>query len=397
MNKMQELLDKRAKLLKKARGILDTADAETREMSSEERSKYDAVMADFETVNSDIERLRKLNEAENDTESRGASVTKPAVPNDGKPENRKDLRESEEYRKAFDGYLRSGNLEELRAMSIGTDANGGYLVPSDLNSRIIRALPDVSAVRKYANVITLQHDRDIPVTNSKGVVYWKDEAADYAESTPTHDKASLTAYKLTYLVKLSEELLADAGYDLFAELAKNYADLAGVAMESKFCQGTGTSQIQGLIAGGSAGKTAAATAAITADELIDFHYSLAKQYRNKAIYLGNTSTAKAIRKLKNGTTGEYLWQPALASGQPDTLLGLPYEESAGMPDLGAGTTPLILGDLSYYTIAERGTRSVQRLNELYAASGQVGYRVFERLDAAVTLSAAIKKLTMAAA
>jgi HK97 family phage major capsid protein len=281
-------------------------------------------------------------------------------------------------------------------MSIGTAGNGGYLVPTDLSNQIIQALPDVSVVRNYARVLQLQHDRDIPISNSRGQVYWTDEAGAFTESTPTYDKKTLGAYKLTYLVKLSEELLADSGFDLFAELARNYADLAGAAMETKFCQGSGSGEIGGLITGGSAGKTAAAADAITADELIDFVYSLKKQYRRRGVILLNSSTSKAIRKLKNASTGEYLWQPALAAGQPDNLLGHPVEETAGMPDIAATATPLIFGDLSYYTVAERGTRSIQRLNELYAANGQVGFRVFERLDGAVMLSEAIKKFTMAA-
>jgi HK97 family phage major capsid protein len=398
MNKLQKLLDKRAALIQKGREVLDAADEEKRNLSAEERSKYDAIMADVDGLNEDIKRMRQQIAAEGDLERRDGSGIKPPV--EGDEEQRKDLTlESDEYRSAYLGYLRRGtdlSPEELRAMSIGTAGNGGYLVPTDLSNQIIQALPDVSVVRNYARVLQLQHDRDIPISNSRGQVYWTDEAGAFTESTPTYDKKTLGAYKLTYLVKLSEELLADSGFDLFAELARNYADLAGAAMETKFCQGSGSGEIGGLITGGSAGKTAAAADAITADELIDFVYSLKKQYRRRGVILLNSSTSKAIRKLKNASTGEYLWQPALAAGQPDNLLGHPVEETAGMPDIAATATPLIFGDLSYYTVAERGTRSIQRLNELYAANGQVGFRVFERLDGAVMLSEAIKKFTMAA-
>lgn len=389
---IRELLEKRAALLKKARGILDTADTETRDLSAEERSKYEAVMTDFDQVNGELQIRRRQDEAERQMAQTDDSGIRPPAAG----ENRAEVEGQEEYRAAYDHYLRTGDSSELRAMSIGTDANGGYLAPTDLEDAILRALPDVAVVRKYAKVLNLKHDREIPISNNRGTVYWKGEAADFTESTPTYDKQALTAYKLTYLVKLSEELLSDSGYDLFGELAMNYADLAGEAQDLKFCQGTGASEIGGLIAGASLGKTAAATLAITSDELIDLDYSLKKQYRRNAIWLGATDTAKSIRKLKNAQ-GQYIWQPALTAGQPDTLLGRPFEETSGMPVMAAGATPLIFGDLKYYTIAQRGSRSVQRLNELYAASGQVGYRVFERLDGAVMLSDAIKKLTMAAA
>jgi len=391
---LQEMLDKRAALLQKARGILDAADAETRELTSEERSTYDAVMVDFDTLDDDINRRRQIDAAEEVLNQRDHSGITPQV--GGAGEARGNVLASPEYREAHTRYLQTGDPTELRAMSIGTDAAGGYLVPTDLDTAIMRALPDVTVVRKYAKVLNLAHDREIPISNNRGQVYWKDEAAAFVETTPGYAKKALTAYKLTYLVKLSEELIADSGYDLFGELATNYADLAGEEQDNKFCQGTGVGEIGGLIAGASLGKTAASTLAITADELIDFFYSLKKQYRRKAIWLGETETAKAIRKLKNAQ-GNYIWQPALTAGQPDVLLGRPYEETVGMPTMAAESSPLIFGDLNYYTIAQRGARSIQRLNELYAANGQVGYRVFERLDASVMLTDAIKKFTMAAA
>ncbi len=394
MHKLQELLDKRAKLLKSARGILDTADGEKRDLTAEERSKYEGIMADFDSVNADIQLRKRQEAAEEELRTTDFSGTRPNP--EGEGEQRGSILETEEYRSAYTRYLQTGDPGELRAMSIGTDANGGYLAPTDLDKAIMRALPDIAVIRKYAKVLNLKHDREIPISNNRGTVYWKGEAEDFQDSTPTYDKKALTAYKLTYLVKLSEELLADSGYDLFGELATNYADLAGEAQDIKFCQGTGANEIGGLIAGSSLGKTAASTLAFTTDELIDFQYSLKKQYRNNAIWVGATDTAKVIRKMKDAQ-GRYIWQPALTAGQPDSLLGNTFEETLGMPTIAAGATPLIFGNLKYYTIAQRGARSVQRLNELYAESGQVGYRVFERLDASVMLSDAIKKLTMAAA
>lgn len=396
---LQELLDKRAKLVKQAREVLDAADNEKRSLTAEERSKYDNIMADVDSLNGDIERLRSLAATESEMEKRDGSGIKPDVNPGGEQRESGETLDSAEYRAAYERFIRSGidSLEEkeARAMSIGTSANGGYLVPTDLANMIVRKLPEVSAVRSFANVIRLNNDRDIPIQNSRGTVYWTDEESSYTEATPTHTKKTLSAYKLTYLVKLSEELLADSGFDLFSELARNYADLAGAAMEDKFCQGTGSSQIGGLITGATAGKTAAATAAITSDEILDLVYSLKKQYRKRAVILANSSTTKAIRKLKD-SNNRYIWQPSLQAGQPDSLAGHKYSESEGMPDMEASASPMIIGDLSYYTIAERGRRSIQRLNELYAANGQVGFRVYERLDAAVMLSEAIQKLTMAA-
>jgi HK97 family phage major capsid protein len=399
MNKLQELLDKRAGLIKQAREVLDTADAEKRNMSAEERSKYDAIMVDVDDLDENIKRLRQQEAAEKELEKRDDSGIRPTP--EGESRQTGEIKfDSPEYRDAYDSFIRRGDRgmtdEEVRAMSIGTGVSGGYLVPTELSNEIMRVLSDVSIVRNYARIRQLNNDIEIPISNDRGQVYWTDEAAGYTESTPAYEKNALGAYKLTYLVKLSEELLADTGFDLFGELARNYADLACEEMETKFCQGTGSAEIGGLIAGGSAGKTAAATAALTGDEIMDFVYSLKKQYRRRSVILANSNTVRDIRKLKD-TNDRYLWQPSLSAGQPDTLLGYRLEESEGMPDIAAETTPMVIGDLSYYTIAERGSRAIQRLGELYAANGQVGFRVYERLDAAVMLSEAIKKLTMAAA
>ena len=108
----------------------------------------------------------------------------------------------------------------------------------------------------------------------------------------------------------------------------------------------------------------------------------------------NDSTAKLIRKLKDGDS-QYLWQPGLQAGQPDVLLGRPVVVSSAMPAATTGLKSVVFGDLSYYTIADRANTAVQRLNELYAANGQIGFRAFKRTEGKVTLSSAIKHLIQA--
>lgn len=103
---------------------------------------------------------------------------------------------------------------------------------------------------------------------------------------------------------------------------------------------------------------------------------------------------KAIRKLKD-TNGQYLWQPGLQAGQPDTILNRPILTSSYMPEIGAGNKIMMFGDLSYYWIADRQGRSFQRLNELFAKNGQIGFRVFQRVDGKLILPEAVKTLAMA--
>ena len=163
------------------------------------------------------------------------------------------------------------------------------------------------------------------------------------------------------------------------------------AEENAFINGNGTARPTGFLNTADVGLTSATSTAITADEIIDLYHSLRSPYRKNAVFIANDSTIKAIRQLKD-LNGVYLWQPGLKEGQPDTLIGNKIYSSSYMPELGAGNKPLAFGDLSYYWIADRQGRIFQRLNELYAATGQVGFRTFQRVDGRLTLPEAVKTL-----
>ena len=141
--------------------------------------------------------------------------------------------------------------------------------------------------------------------------------------------------------------------------------------------------------------TAASATAVTADELMDLFYSLKSPYRKNAVWILNDSTIKAIRKLKD-SNGQYLWQPSLVAGTPDTILGRPVKTSTYMPAIAAGAKTIAFGDFSYYWIADRQGRSFKRLNELYAANGQVGFLGSQRVDGKMILPEAVKVLVQKA-
>ena len=107
----------------------------------------------------------------------------------------------------------------------------------------------------------------------------------------------------------------------------------------------------------------------------------------------NDATIKVVRKMKD-ENGQYLWQPSVRDGEPDTLLGRPIYASAFMPTIAASAVPIIFGDYSYYWIADRQGRVFKRLNELYAGNDQTGFLATQRVDGKLTLAEAVKKLTM---
>jgi HK97 family phage major capsid protein len=200
------------------------------------------------------------------------------------------------------------------------------------------------------------------------------------------------------MIKISEELLNDSIFNLEQYIAREFARRIGAKEEEAFFVGNGTGKPTGIFnaTGGAAlGVTAASSTAVAMDELVDLYHSLKAPYRNNAVFVTNDATVKAIRKLKDGN-GQYLWQPSVRLGEPDTLLNRPLKTSVYVPDIAAGAKAVAFGDFSYYWIADRQGRSFQRLNELFAATGQVGFKATQRVDGKLILAEAVKVLQMKA-
>lgn len=143
------------------------------------------------------------------------------------------------------------------------------------------------------------------------------------------------------------------------------------------------------------GTTAASATAVTFDEIFDLFYSLRAPYRKRAHFVMNDSTVKLLRKLKDNN-GQYIWQPSVAVGQPDTILSRPLVTSPYVPEAKAGEKAIAFGDFGYYWIADRQGRNFKRLNELYAVTGQVGFIATQRVDGKLILPESIKYLQMKA-
>ena len=331
-----------------------------------------------------------------------AELNKPVnKPLTGKPMNGKEDaktgRATDEYRSNFWNMMRSKAPMPgvMNALQIGTDSEGGYLVPDEYERTLVEALEEENIFRQLAKIIqTSSGDRKIPVVATKGTASWIDEEGAFTESDDSFGQVSIGAYKLGTMIKVSEELLNDSVFDLESYISREFARRIGAKEEEAFFTGDGDGKPLGILAatgGAQTGVTAASATAITADELIDLFYSLKAPYRRNAVWLLNDSTIKVIRKLKDGN-GQYLWQPSLVAGTPDTILGRPVHTSAYMPAVAAAAKSVAFGDFGYYWVADRQGRSFKRLNELYAATGQVGFLASQRVDGKLILPEAVKVL-----
>ena len=394
MMTINELIEKRANLWKGMNAFLEAQNKDG-VLSEEDDAKYKEMEKRFDALTAEIKRAERMNaiEAELNKPVNNPIVTKPMVDN----EDEKTGRASKNYKKNFWNAMRMKHMrpEVADALQIGTDSEGGYLVPDEYETTLVEALEEENIFRKLAHVInTSSGDKKIPVVASKGSASWVDEEGTITDSDDAFSQVSIGAYKLGTLIKVSNELLNDSAFNLEAYITKEFARRIGTKEEEAFFVGDGSGKPTGIFnatGGADVGVTAASATAITADELIDLFHSLKAPYRKNAVWLVNDSTVKAIRKLKDNNNN-YLWQPGLTAGQPDTILGRPVYTSSYVPTIAAGAKTIAFGDFSYYWIADRQGRIFKKLSELYAANDQTGFVATQRVDGKLILPEAVKVL-----
>ncbi len=394
---IHELREKRAKAWEAAKAFLDAHRPDNCILSAEDDTVYSRMEQEITDLGKEIARLERQ-------EALDAELNKPVnKPITGQPMSGtaevKTGRATDEYKANFWNVMRTKVPQPhiVNALETGKDSEGGYLVPDEYERTLVEALEEENIFRSMAKIInTASGDRKIPMVATKGTASWIDEEGAYLESDDSFGMISIGAYKLGTMIKVSEELLNDSVFKLEDYIAKEFARRIGNKEEEAFFTGDGAGKPLGVLAengGAQIGVTAASASAITAHELMDLFYSLNAPYRRSAVWTMNDATIKGIRKLKD-SSGQYLWQPSLVANTPDTLLGRPIKTSAYMPTMATAAKAIAFGDFKYYWIADRQGRSFKRLNELYAANGQVGFLGSQRVDGKLILPEAIKVLQM---
>lgn len=399
MSNRKEMREQRANLIAEARKIMDAGET----LDAEQRTSVDAMLNDADEIRKDVERLDAIDAEERAMRNATDRATKLETPK--AVEAREELTTgSKEYREAFDNYMRYGrsrlNADNFRALEIGVNSEGGYLAPvvgsdsASLQGMVIQTLDDASAIMGLATVVNVSGEVTIPTQASLGQAAWTAEEAAYNDSDDSFGQVALTPFRATRMVKISEELLADNAVDLVSYLGNAFGRSFANLLEDAFIVGTGSGQPTGIENTATSALTAASATAITADELIQLFYAVKSNYRNSGTWVFNSTTAKEIHQLKD-SNNQYLWQPALSGGQPDMLLGRPVEISDSADNTATGKKPVFFGDFSYYWVAMRQGVVLKRLDELYAANGQIGMQASVRVDGQLTQAEAVQMITMA--
>lgn len=393
---IQELREKRNKAWDTARDFLDSKRNASGVLSEEDSKTYDALEAEVVNLGKEIKRMERQEQidAEMNAPTSAPVVSTPGAHIDA-PEKRGTA--SAEYTAAFWNNIRNRNFADVRnALQVGEDSEGGYLCPDEFERKLISALEEENVFRPLATKIqTSSGDRKIPVITQKGEATWMEEEEAYTLSDDAFGQIALSAYKVGTAIKISEELLNDSVFDLPSYIAKEFARRIGTKEEEAFLIGDGKGKPTGIFAATGGAENGATTtgAAITFDDVIELFYSLKSPYRKKAVWVLNEQTVKALRKIKDNT-GNFIWQPSVSAGLPDTILNRPYVTSVYAPTIAAGAKAIAFGDYSYYWVADRQGRSLKRLNELFAMNGQVGFLASQRVDGKLILPEAVKTLTI---
>lgn len=306
--------------------------------------------------------------------------------------------------KAFGAYLRLGNqtpVDEIKALTVSSDPQAGYLAPAEMSTEFLRDLIEFSPVRSVASVRTtgapsVKYPRRTSITNAQ----WEDEIEESEESTVAFGMLEVPVNKITTYVDISNELLADSAGAAEAEVRLALAEDFGKKEAAAYVNGTGDKQPEGLMTNAEILHTVNGHATnLSTDKLIELLYAVPASYRNApgARWAMNGTTLAAVRKLKNGTTSEYIWQPALVAGQPETLLGKPVMEMIDLPDIGDGNFPIIFGDFSAYRIVDRLALSVLSDPYTQARKGITRIHATRRTGGRVLQAARFRKLKSAAA
>lgn len=369
---IDELISKRADAVKNIQAF--AAQAGGAPMDADLTAKFEAAKADFDNLDAQIKGLQATESVE-DFES---------VPKADKKDG-------------FLNFVRFGDVSNVKFENSvsSTSSSAGVLIPTDLSGEIIKKLYENNVMVNIADVMQISNPTDIAVSGTEPTAYWADEEGAYTDSSPTLTKISLTPHKIIAMVKASDEILEDAAFDVAAYISERSGIAIGRECDAQFFGGDGAGKPTGVKSSASVGVTSSATNSIAYSEIVNLFTSVTSPYRTNGKFVVSDAALRSIMLLQDGAS-QFVFQPSYTEGVPNMLLGKPMYTTANLEDVAAGKIPVLFGDFSYYKIAIRKALTMQRLVELYAGNGQVGFRFTMRVDGKLTDTSAVKSLKMKA-
>jgi len=314
-----------------------------------------------------------------------------------------------EHTKAFCGYVRKGATAELdsfesKSLSVGVNADGGYLVTPKLSEKIAATVFETSPMRQIASIETISTDSmDIIEDADEATANWTTETGAVSDTaTPQIGKNNIAVHEMCALPMATQKLIDDSAIDIEAWLAQKIADKFARLESTAFIGGTGSGQPKGILSydsGSSWGEieqlSSESAGVVSADKLVELYFSLKTEYASNATFLMNRSTVQSVRLLKDSGTNQYLWQPSFAHGTPDTLLGVPVVEAKDMPVPATDSLSVAVGDFKRaYLIIDR--IGIRILRDPFTSKPFVKFYATKRVGGEVINTEAIKLMKLSA-
>ena len=289
---------------------------------------------------------------------------------------------------------------QWKDLSVSQVGSGGYLVPSEFHAEVIQELAKRPVLRNLVRVMAISAKDEVPTVTGKPTLSWAGENTAPAATGATFGQVVMNANLGIGYVPMSRRLVANSKVDIVRLLVELFAEVVGNGEDAVIVNGTGTNQPKGFRHGDyPVTAVVQAGATLVGDDLITLYHALPSQYRGTASWLMNDAVIQKVRKLKESTTGNYLWTPGLA-GAPGTILGRPVFEANDIPtNLGSGSpaveSEIWFGDFRYYILGDAEQMSVETTTEGGEAftKHQVLVKVWEEIDGKLAVENAFRKMT----
>ncbi len=410
MDNLSALLQERAGLIEKAKEISRKATTENRALLAEEDEQVNKLMDDADAIYKRVQTAKRIADAERSVQIPstptlpGGHQVKPAQTPEERAKYVDEIR-----RRAFNQSLAGKPVrltaDEKRALNMTDSKYGGYtMVPQTIATQFVTKLKDASVMRQLATV------QMVTGSESLGVVTWETDYADYdwtneiltglAEDTAGEfGKRELAPKQLMKLVKMTKSLIDRSPMDVEALVMDRLRYKYEMTEDNAFLNGTGANSPLGVFTASAYGVstsrdvvTGSATA-ITNSGLMDFRYKVKEQYltRPSAGIVCHRDFVKKILQLTCNTS-EPVYLATLNANAPDSLWGVKIYTNERAPNTYTdGLYVAVIGDFSFYHIADSVDWSVQRLDQLYATSGQIGFLATRYTDGMPILAEAFAR------
>ena len=345
--------------------------------SDDDVKKYEMLKKQADEIQEELDNIEALEEK---SQFEKGGIPKKIV--EGK-KDKEQLSEREQF-----------GLSLVEAVSKGTTFSG--LLPRECAQNIQMKKEKIARIRGLCTVHQANGEYTVMVEGDDVVVDYIDEAGTFGDTTPSIVPIGLQALKLGAITKVSEEYIADLGVDVMTYIEDKFAKAFAKKEDHEILFGTGTSasktKIRGIATNVDSGNTvtAASSTTVTWTEIKNTIQKL-KAYRSSAHIVCSQTLLDIVHEFKDGDTYMFPQQQEIKQ-----IMGIPVEVSDECPALAAGAVAMIVGDFSYYHICDRQSIELRTLNELYAATGQVGMRGQERIDGDIALKAAFAVLKLKA-